>query len=99
LSDAILPLVFNKNSSPIIDSTHLVLLVLIKAEDLHTAEAISNSVQSEFFNYYAPPSNLLKEQLRLSLKNNDLLGFLYFKDKNIAKMDNSILIKRMHLFH
>lgn len=99
LSDSIPSLVLFKNATPQIDSNHLVFLVLIEVDDLQTAEAISESVKVEFLQYYAHPYNLLKEQIRLVLKDNDLLGFLYFSERNIPKLNKPVSFKGMHMFN
>lgn len=99
LSDSTPSLIFNKNLSPRIDSTDLVFIILVEVDDLQTAENIAKIVQEDFLTYYAHPYSLLKEQIRVKLGDNDLLGFLYYALRNSAKFDHPTLFKGMHLFN
>lgn len=82
-----------------LDSSSHMLIALIELDDSQTAASISEKLKVEFLQYYAYPYNLLKEQFKLSLADNDLLGFLYLSPKNFQKIDKPIQFKGMNIFN
>jgi hypothetical protein len=99
MNDSINEHVFNHNSSPNLDSSFHLLFLLVEVDNEQKASAISDGIKAEFKLYYAHPYNLLKEQLRLQLGENDLLGFLYFAPKNIKQIGDTLSFKGVHMFN
>jgi len=99
VNDSINEVFFKSYMTPKLDSNSYMFFALIEIDDAQTSVAISDGFQLEFMHYYAHPYNLLKEQLRLKLKDNDLLGFVYVNAIGLAKIDNPIRFKGMHLFN
>ena len=98
-SDSLNTLVLEHFTTPTLDSTHYLMMALIELDDLQSDSSINQAFKSLFLSYAAHPYNLLKENIRTGLGDNDLLGFLYLKQKNLGKIGASVSFKGMHMFN
>ena len=82
-----------------IDSYDLVFITLIEMDNKHIPDSLDIKLKQVFMAYYAFPLTLLKDNIRLKLEDDDLLGIdvLKFEDKQLQ--DGKINFKGMHLFN
>lgn len=99
LSDSLPLMVFNSNEKQKVGDNEFYFLMLVEVDNEISTDSISISTQKRFIEYAYYPIPYLLNQIRLALGDDDLLAFLAYDNKRLAKLDAEIECKGMHMFN
>jgi len=98
-SDSIPSYNLNLEKTLNLDSFDLVYIALIELDGDNSIDSLDLKLKGVFLEYYAFPLTLLKEKIRLSIRDDDILGLVSFGFEDSKLEKDKVVFKGMHMFN